>query len=424
MKVMVINCGSSSLKFKLFDMAENNQVLAEGLVEAIGANQSVFHFCTSRMKPKGEVKLNTKAADHTEAVETVAKTLLDPEIGLFTGTIPVDAVGHRVVHGGEMFSKSALITKGVKEVIEACADLAPLHNPPNLAGILACEKIFPNVPQVAVFDTAFHQTMPKRAYIYGIPYEYYERYHIRKYGFHGTSHEYVSLRTAELMGKDVKQLKIVTCHLGNGASITAVRHGQSIETSMGFTPLQGLLMGTRTGDIDAAVVLYLMDKEHLDSKAMNDLLNKKSGLKGISGVSNDLREVMEQAKHGNERCQLAVDSMTYRIKRYIAAYAAAMGGLDAISFTGGIGENAAEVRQKVLTPLEFMGVRLDLEKNSASGKEKTISTDDSPVKIFVVPTNEELVIANKTRAVVEEEASHPVVIARHDTVRPPDAKLD
>jgi acetate kinase len=401
---MVINCGSSSLKFKLFDMEQDNQLLAEGLVEEIGKERSTFHYSTSRLN--GGIKRDIQAVDHTEAVEAVARTLVDPEIGLFDGVIQVDAVGHRVVHGGEKFSKSALITKGVKEVIEACCDLAPLHNPPNLAGILACEKIFPNVPQVAVFDTAFHQTMPKRAYIYGIPYEFYERYHIRKYGFHGTSHEYVSERAAVLLGKDVKQLKIVTCHLGNGASITAVRHGLSVETSMGFTPLQGLLMGTRTGDIDAAVVLYLMDKEHLNSKAMNDLLNKKSGLKGISGVSNDLREVMEQAEHGNERAQLAVETMIYRITKYIGSYAAAMGGIDAVVFTGGIGENAVAVRQKVLEPLEFMGIEIDPARNAAKEKEKFISRDGSPVKALVVPTNEELMIALKTRAVVEDALSH------------------
>jgi acetate kinase len=404
MKVMVINCGSSSLKFKLFGMDRDSQLMAEGLVEEIGKEQSTFHYATSRLN--GGIKRDIQAADHTAAVEAVARTLVDPDIGLFEGAIQVDAVGHRVVHGGEKFSKSALITKGVKEVIEACCDLAPLHNPPNLAGIVACEKIFPNVPQVAVFDTAFHQTMPKRAYIYGIPYEFYERYHIRKYGFHGTSHEYVSERAAVLLGKDVKQLKIVTCHLGNGASITAVRHGQSVETSMGFTPLQGLLMGTRTGDIDAAVVLYLMDKEHLNSKAMNDLLNKKSGLKGISGVSNDLREVMDQAEHGNERAQLALDTMIYRITKYIGSYAAAMGGIDAVVFTGGIGENAVAVRQRVLEPLEFMGVQVDPARNLAKEKEKIITRDGSPVKALVVPTNEELMIALKTRAVVEDALGH------------------
>jgi acetate kinase len=402
MKVMVINCGSSSLKFKLFDLNGGHTALAEGLIEEIGRPQSPFCYQSHRMK-KGE-KLNTsvKAENHTEAVEVVAKTLLDPKVGLFEGSIQVDAVGHRVVHGGEKFSKSALITKGVREVIEACCELAPLHNPPNLAGIVACEQIFPGVRQVAVFDTAFHQTMPRKAYIYGLPYELYERYHIRKYGFHGTSHEYVSHRAAELLGKDITKLRIVTNHLGNGASSTAVKFGQSIDTSMGFTPLQGLVMGTRTGDMDPAVVLFLMDKEHLDLKAINDLLNKKSGLKGISGISNDLRQIMEAAKNGNARAHVAIDSMVYRITKYIGSYAAAMGGLDAIIFTGGIGENAPTIREKVLEPLEFLGVHLDKERNLSSDREKRITTDDSPVAALVIPTNEELMIAIKVKAVVEE----------------------
>jgi acetate kinase len=403
MKIMVINCGSSSLKFKLFDMEQGSLLLADGVIEEIGKERSSFHYRTHKMSAGDQAERSVQASDHTEAMDAVAKALTDPEVGLFQGTIQVDAVGHRVVHGGEKFSKSALITKGVKEVIEACCDLAPLHNPPNLAGIVACEKIFEGVPQVAVFDTAFHQTMPGRAYIYGIPYELYERYHIRKYGFHGTSHEYVSLRAAEILGQDVKQLKIVTCHLGNGASITAVRHGLSVDTSMGFTPLQGLLMGTRTGDIDAAAVLWLMDKEHLNSRSMNDLLNKRSGLKGISGVSNDLREIMDESARGNERAKLAVDTMAYRITKYIGSYAAAMGGIDAIVFTGGIGENAVSVREKVLEPLEFMGVQIDREKNSSKQKEKIITRDQSPVKALVVPTNEELSIALKTRKIVEEE---------------------
>jgi acetate kinase len=408
MKVMVINCGSSSLKFKLFELAEGQTLLAEGLVEEIGRTPARFLYCNCRMKKGEKVTRDVKADNHTEAVGVVAKALLDPEIGLFEGKIDVDAVGHRVVHGGEKFSKSALITKGVKEVIEACCDLAPLHNPPNLAGIVACEEIFPELPQVAVFDTAFHQTMPRKAYIYGLPYELYERYHIRKYGFHGTSHEYVSQRAAEMMGTDIKKLKIVTCHLGNGASITAVKFGQSIDTSMGFTPLQGLVMGTRTGDMDPAVVLFLMEKEHLDIKAMNDLLNKKSGLKGISGVSNDLRQIIDAAKRGNARAHAAIDSMVYRITKYIGSYVAAMGGIDAVVFTGGIGENAAEIREKVLEPLECMGVVLDCDRNQSADREKIITKDSSPVKALVVPTNEELMIAMKTRAVVEDEANHVV----------------
>jgi acetate kinase len=405
MKVMVINCGSSSLKFKLFDIGESHTLLAEGLVEEIGKATSRFCYCTHRMKKGDKVANDVKAEDHTQAVDAVAKALLDPEIGLFQGSIQVDAVGHRVVHGGEKFSKSALITKGVRDVIEACCELAPLHNPPNLAGIDACETIFRGVPQVAVFDTAFHQTMPRKAYIYAVPYELYERYHIRKYGFHGTSHEYVSQRAADLLGQDIKKLKIVTCHLGNGASITAVKFGQSIDTSMGFTPLQGLVMGTRTGDMDPAVVLFLMEKEHLDIQAMNDLLNKKSGLKGISGVSNDLRQIMDAAKRGNARAHVAIDSMVYRITKYIGSYIAAMGGIDAVVFTGGIGENAVEIREKVLEPFEALGIVLDCEKNQSKDREKIITKDSSPVKALVIPTNEELMIAMKTKAVVEEEAT-------------------
>jgi acetate kinase len=404
MKVMVINCGSSSLKFKLFDIDDGRTLLAEGIVEQIGKAQSQFIYSSHRMKQGEKLTKQVTAQDHTEAVDVVAKTLVDAEVGLFEGKIEVDAVGHRVVHGGEKFSKSALITKGVREVIEACCELAPLHNPPNLAGIAACEQIFPGVPQVAVFDTAFHQTMPRKAYIYGLPYELYERYQIRKYGFHGTSHEYVSQRAAEFLGVDIKSLRMVTCHLGNGSSIAAVKFGQSIDTSMGFTPLQGLLMGTRTGDMDPAVVLFLMEKEHLDIKSMNDLLNKKSGLLGVSGVSNDLRQIMDAAKRGNARAHVAIDAMVYGITKYVGAYAAAMGGLDAVVFTGGIGENAAEIRAKVLDPLGFLGLEIDPQKNGSAEREKVITKDSGSAKALVVPTNEELMIAMKTRAVVQETA--------------------
>jgi len=406
MKIMILNCGSSSLKFQLFDMAsKNHTVLAKGSVEEIGHDQSVLHYKTHKMKKDEEVEKKVTAKDHTQAVDHVARALLDPKTGLFKESIEVDAVGHRVVHGGEKFSKSALITKGVKEVIEDCFDIAPLHNPPNYAGIEACEKIFKGVPQVAVFDTAFHQTMQKEAYIYGLPYELYERYHIRKYGFHGTSHEYVSNRAAELMKKDGAKLKLVTCHLGNGASITAINGGKSVDTSMGFTPLEGLVMGTRTGDMDPAVVLFLMEKEHLDFKGMNDLLNKKSGLKGISGISNDLREIIEAAGKDNARAKYAIDIFTYRITKYIGSYAAAMGGLDAVVFTGGIGENAAAIREKVLKPLEFMGLIIDAKLNDSKDKEKIISKTGSKVKAFVIPTNEELMIAKKTMWVVEESGN-------------------
>jgi acetate kinase len=402
MKVMVINCGSSSLKFKFFDIEKNNSLLAEGVIEEIGKEKSMFSYRTHKMKKDEKLEKDIKAENHTEAVEIVSKTLIDPKVGLFKDRIEVDAVGHRVVHGGEKFSKSALITKGVKEVITDCFEIAPLHNPPNMTGILACESIFPGIPQVAVFDTAFHQTMTKQAYIYGLPYELYERYHIRKYGFHGTSHEYVSQRAATILKKDLKKLKMVTCHLGNGASIAAIKDGQSFDTSMGFTPLEGLVMGTRTGDMDPAVVTFLMKKEHLTADEMDNLLNKKSGLKGISGVSNDLREIKEKAAQGNARSQFAIDIFTYRITKYIGSYAAAMGGLDTIVFTGGIGENAADIRSKILASLKFLGVQTDETKNKSKDREKIITKTISKVKVLVVPTNEELMIAMKTKAVVEE----------------------
>jgi acetate kinase len=400
MKVMVINCGSSSLKFKLFDMEKNNVLLADGLVEEIGKEKSKFKYKNKGMKKDEEYVKEVVAKNHTEAVDHVAKILIDPKVGIFKDKIEVDAVGHRVVHGAEKFSKSALITKGVKEVIRDCFDIAPLHNPPNYAGIEACEAIFPELPQVAVFDTAFHQTMPKQAYIYGLPYEMYERYHIRKYGFHGTSHEYVSKRAAEILKKDIKKINMVTCHLGNGSSMTAIKSGQSYDTTMGFTPLEGLLMGTRTGDMDPAVVTFLMKKEHMNVDEMDNLMNKKSGFKGISGISNDLREIMEAASHDNSRAQFTIDIFCYRITKYIGAYAAAMGGLDAVVFTGGIGENAVDVRTKVLAPLKFLGVEVDETKNKSKEKEKIISK--GRVKVMVVPTNEELMIAMKTKFVVEE----------------------
>jgi len=323
-------------------------------------------------------------------------------VGLFEGSIKVDVVGHRVVHGGEKFSRSALVTAGVKDVIRECSALAPLHNPPNLAGIEACEKIFEGVPQVAVFDTAFHQTMPEHVYLYGLPYQLYERHHIRKYGFHGTSHEYVFRRAVELLDRPATDLNIVTCHLGNGASITAVKQGKALDTSMGLTPLEGLVMGTRTGDMDPAVVLYVMEKEQLNLEETNTLLNKKSGLKGLSGVSNDLRAIMREAETGSRRAQVAIDIFCYRIVKYIGAYAAAMGGIDAVVFTGGIGENAGPIREQVCEPLGFLGLTLDPEKNRIRGAEVDISTADSTVKALVIPTNEELSIAQKSRRAVEE----------------------
>jgi len=406
MIILVVNCGSSSLKFKLFDMKKDKEsLMAEGLVEEIGKDKSRFTFKNAALKKDEKVVKDVVARDHVEAVAAMNEMLIDPKCGVFKDKMGVDAVGHRVVHGGEKFSKSALITPGVKSAIEECISIAPLHNPPNLSGIEACEKGLPGVPQVAVFDTAFHQTMPKHAYLYGLPYEQYERYHIRKYGFHGTSHEYVSKRAAELMKKDFNKLKIVTCHLGNGSSMTAIKNGEACDTTMGMTPLEGLLMGTRTGDMDPAVILHIINKEQMSTDEVNDLVNKKSGFKGVSGVSNDLRELLAKAEEGHVRCQLAIDIFCYRITKYIGAFAAAMGGLDAVVFTGGIGENAVIVREKVLEPLGFMGLVLDKKRNESKEKEKVITKWTAKVKALVVPTNEELMIARKTMFVVEESGN-------------------
>jgi len=401
MKILVVNCGSSSLKFKLYDLTseEAQAPLAEGLVEEIGREKSKFTYKTHKSPSKRVLEVVAK--DHIQAVAAMKDALLHPEYGLFRDKIQVDAVGHRVVHGGEKFSNSALVTPGVRAAIEECVAIAPLHNPPNLAGITACETIFPGLPQVAVFDTAFHQTMPPHVFLYGLPYEQYERFHIRKYGFHGTSHEYVARRSAELLGKDFDKVRIITCHMGNGSSITAVKHGKSFDTSMGLTPLEGVVMGTRTGDMDPAVVLYIMDKQKLSPQEMNTLLNNKSGVKGISGVSNDMRQIMEKAQEGNPRAQLALDIFVYRIVKYVGAYVAAMGGADAIVFTGGIGENAVALRAKILEPLAFLGAEIDPVRNGSDAKEKVITTDASRIAAWVVPTNEELMIAKKTKTVVE-----------------------
>ena len=404
MRILVVNCGSSSLKFKLYELAsaDAGTMLAEGVVEEIGREKSKFTYKTH--KSPNKVVLEVVAKDHTQAVAAMKDALLHPEYGLFTGKIEVDAVGHRVIHGGEKFSASALVTPGVRAAIEECIAIAPLHNPPNLAGISACETIFPGLPQVAVFDTAFHQSMPPHVFLYGLPYEQYDKHHIRKYGFHGTSHEYVALRAAELLKKDFSQLRLITCHMGNGSSITAVKNGKSFDTSMGLTPLEGVLMGTRTGDMDPAVVLYIMDKEKLSPAEMNTLLNSKSGVKGISGISNDMRQITEKAEEGNQRAQLALDMFVYRVVKYIGSYVAAMGGADAIIFTGGIGENAAGIRAKILDPLAFLGAELDPVRNGSDAKEKVITRDGSRITAWVVPTNEELMIAKKTKAIVDQAA--------------------
>ncbi len=404
MRILVVNCGSSSLKFKLYDLtsADASVLMAEGVVEEIGREKSKFTYKTN--KSPNKLALEVVAKDHTQAVAAMKDALLHPEYGLFKDKIQVDACGHRVVHGGEKFSNSALVTPGVRAAIEECIAIAPLHNPPNLAGISACETIFPGLPQVAVFDTAFHQTMPPHVFLYGLPYEQYDKYHIRKYGFHGTSHEYVARRAAELLKKDFNQVRLITCHMGNGSSITAVKNGKSFDTSMGLTPLEGVLMGTRTGDMDPAVVLYIMDKEKLSPQEMNTLLNNKSGVKGISGISNDMRLLTEKADEGNQRAQLALDMFVYRVVKYVGSYVAAMGGADAIIFTGGIGENAVGIRAKIMEPLGFLGAELDPVRNGSDAKEKVITRDGSRIAAWVVPTNEELMIAKKTKTIVDDMA--------------------
>lgn len=397
MKVLVINCGSSSLKYQLIDMETENS-LAQGLVERIGIEGSVL---TQKVEGKDKYIVKTPMKNHKEAIEIVLKALVDDEHGVIKSMDEITAVGHRVVHGGEKYASSVLITEEVKKSIEECYKLAPLHNPPNMIGIEACEELMPNTPMVAVFDTAFHQTMPKEAFLYALPYELYSENGIRKYGFHGTSHMYVSNKVAEVMGKDIKDLKIVTCHLGNGASLCAVKNGVSIDTTMGFTPLDGIVMGTRSGSIDPAIVLYLINELKYSAEDVNTLLNKKSGVLGISGVSSDFRDIEDAAAKGDERAILALDIYHYRIRAQIGAYAAAMGGVDAIVFTAGVGENGPETREACLEGLEFLGVKVDKEKNNVRGKVREISTEDSTVKAFVIPTNEELVIARDTKNLVK-----------------------
>ena len=397
MKVLVINCGSSSLKYQLIDMETENS-LAQGLVERIGIEGSVL---TQKVEGKDKYIVKTPMKNHKEAIEIVLKALVDGEHGVIKSMDEITAVGHRVVHGGEKYASSVLITEEVKKSIEECYKLAPLHNPPNMIGIEACEELMPNTPMVAVFDTAFHQTMPKEAFLYALPYELYTENGIRKYGFHGTSHMYVSNKVAEVMGKDIKDLKIVTCHLGNGASLCAVKNGVSIDTTMGFTPLDGIVMGTRSGSIDPAIVLYLINELKYSTEDVNTLLNKKSGVLGISGVSSDFRDIEDAAAKGDERAILALDIYHYRIRTQIGAYAAAMGGVDAIVFTAGVGENGPETREACLEGLEFLGVKVDKEKNNVRGKVREISTEDSTVKAFVIPTNEELVIARDTKNLVK-----------------------
>lgn len=397
MKVLVVNCGSSSLKYQLLDMKDES-VLAIGLAERIGIKGSRIEH-----EPAGKdsVVFEEPMKDHKVALEIIIKALVDEKHGCISSMDEIDAVGHRVVHGGEKFTESVVVTDEVMKGLNEVAELAPLHNPPNIMGVDACKEIMPDVPMVVVFDTAFHQTMPEESYIYGIPYELYEKYAIRRYGFHGTSHDFVSKRASEVLGKDLKDMKTVTCHLGNGSSLAAIKDAKCLDTSMGFTPLAGLIMGTRCGDIDPAVVTYLMDKENLSATEVNDLLNKESGVYGVSGVSSDFRDIEDAADDGNARARLALDIFNNRVKKYIGGYASLMGGIDTLVFTAGLGENAIETRRDICKGLEFLGIEIDEKANKVRGKEAVVSTEDSKVKVIVIPTNEELVIARDTKNLVK-----------------------
>ncbi len=405
MMVLVINCGSSSIKYQLFDMTDES-VLAKGLVERIGMDKASLNHKPAN---KNEVTVCTKIDNHSVGIQMVLDALVDADNGVIDSLDRISAVGHRVLHGGKKFSDSVLITPEVMRVVEECVELGPLHNPPNILGINACADLIPGVPQIAVFDTGFHQTMPSYAYLYALPYEAYEKFNIRRYGFHGTSHRYVSQRTAQILGRN--DLRLITCHLGNGASIAAVKCGRCVDTSMGLTPLEGLVMGTRCGEIDPAIVPFLMKKMDMTPELMDDYMNKKSGLLGLSGVSNDVRDIEDAAARGVERAAIALDVYCYRVRKFIGSYAAAMGGVDAIVFTAGLGENSISMRARICEGLEFLGARLDADKNGVRGKEKEISVDGSSVKIFVVPTNEELVIARDAVdicATLEEGASKKI----------------
>lgn len=395
MKVLVVNCGSSSIKYQLFNMSDES-VLAKGLVERIGLEGAVL---THQPAGKDKVVITGDISNHSVGIKLVLEALTDANHGVIASMKEIVAVGHRVVHGGEKFADSVLITPEVMRALEECIEMAPLHNPPNILGINACAELMPGVPQVGVFDTAFHQTMPKAAFLYGLPYEAYEKYGVRRYGFHGTSHKYVSQRAAELMGQHMSNLRIITCHLGNGSSLAAIKYGKAIDTSMGFTPLEGLVMGTRCGEIDPAIIPFLMKKEGMTPDQMDEYLNKKSGVLGISGVSSDFRDIEDAAGEGNERAQLALDVFAYKVRKYVGGYVASMGGVDAIVFTAGLGENSIEMRDKICNGLEYLGTRIDHAKNNVRGKAQEISVDGAKVKIFVIPTNEELVIARDTKAI-------------------------
>ena len=398
MKVLVINCGSSSLKYQVLDMDGEN-LLAKGLVERIGMDGSVITHTKigSEDKWKNEVPMPT----HKEAIEQVLNAIVDPEHGVLKDMSELGAVGHRVVHGGERYANSVLIDEEVLTHLDELSELAPLHNPANILGIRACQKLMPNTPMVAVFDTAFHQTMPAESYIYALPYEYYEKYGVRRYGFHGTSHKYVADRAAKMMNVSLDDMKLITCHLGNGASVSAIKRGKCIDTSMGFTPLEGLVMGTRCGDIDPSITTYISEKEHLSAEEMNEIMNKKSGVLGISGISSDFRDIEAAAEEGNERAQLALKVFAHKVRAYIGAFIAEMNGLDALVFTAGVGENDIAMRDIICNDLGNLGIKLYLVKNKIRGKECIISRSDSPVTIMLIPTNEELMIARDTVDIVE-----------------------
>ena len=396
MKVLVINCGSSSLKYQVLDMT-TEALLCKGLVERIGMDGAVI---THEKIGMDKVVNETPMEDHKAAIALGLEAIQDSEHGVVESMDEIGAVGHRVVHAGEKYASSVLITDDVIKALEECIDLAPLHNPPNLLGIAACQELMPGTPMVGVFDTAFHQTMPPESYIYALPYEYYEKYGVRRYGFHGTSHKYVAQRTAEMLNVNLDDLKIITCHLGNGASVSAIKRGKCIATSMGFTPLEGLIMGTRSGDIDPAIVEFIADKEGITVQEVNTILNKKSGILGISGISSDMRDVLEAAEEGNERAMLALKAFAHRVRFYIGAYIAEMNGVDAIVFTAGVGENSIPMRDIICNDLGNLGIKLDVVKNKVRGKELIISRDDSPVKVLLIPTNEELMIARDTYDIV------------------------
>jgi len=401
MIILVLNCGSSSIKYQVFNMSDGIDMLAKGLVERIGLNESILTH-----KPTGgePYKLITDIPDHTTGINMVMEVLCDPEHGVIKNVNEIKAVGHRVVNGGEEYKESVLIDNDVKKKIEQCIELAPLHNPANLKGILSVEKLIPGVPQVAVFDTSFHQTMPDYAYMYALPYEYYEKYKIRKYGYHGTSHKFIAGKAARLLGKDIKKLKLITCHLGNGASITAVDKGLSIDTSMGFTPTDGLIMGTRTGEVDPGVLVYIADKEHLNVTGVANMINKKSGVFGISQISSDMRDLETAAEAGNKKAILALKMYAYKAKKFIGGYIAALNGVDVIVFTGGIGENDFNMRRMICEDMEGLGIIFDIEKNQGSrGCDVVLSRPESKVIVMAVTTDEEFVIASDTRQIIEQK---------------------